>query len=348
MKNFTLIILLVLFGFETINAQNSGNFWYFSAGSLNWCTPQANGDPLYTAGSMGGGEGYAMVSDANCNMIFYTDGTFVWNANWMIMSNSMSGSPGGSLQGSPSSTQSALIIPKPLSTTSYYIFTADANLGADGISYSRVDMTMNSGLGDIDLAEKNVLLISWATEKLNAVRHSNGVNIWVVCHPFNSANFYSYLVTSTGVIAIPVISSIGSFISGVSANTRGYMKFSQDGSRMVAAIEGMNMYELFDFNSTTGQVMNYIPLTGANYDDCYGVEFSATGQYLYGSERWGNQLRQWDISLPTASAIQASEVIVATLSSYAGKALLLGPDYKIYLARGSHNYVGRINYPDQP
>ena len=48
--------------------------------------------------------------------------------------------------------------PKPLDLNTYYIFAVDNNIGVDGLTYSRADMTANGGLGDIDLAEKNIQL----------------------------------------------------------------------------------------------------------------------------------------------------------------------------------------------
>lgn len=351
MKNFTLLILVILFGIETVDAQNSPKLWYTGGGALVWCTLQANGDPTVYGGYGVGGESLAMLSDSNCNMICYTDGIFLWDANHSILVNSLPTSPGGSLKGDPSSTQTALIIPKPGSTTIFYLFTTDANAYIDGLCYSKLDMSMNGGLGDIDTTEKNIQLITPCTEKLNAVRHSNGTDIWVLGHAWGSADFVAYLVTSAGVDTIPVVTTIGvdlSIGSGVLyGNARGALKFSQAGDKVAVAIEGLDMYELYDFNRTTGTLSNYVPLTGVALDDCYGIEFSHNGQYLYGGERWGTNIWQWDVSLPTAAAIQASRVAIATFSSSGMGAMLLGPDNKIYITRtyiGSH-YIGRINYP---
>jgi hypothetical protein len=51
------------------------------------------------------------------NYFFYTDGSYVYNKNHQIMSN------GYGLLGS--STQSAIIVPKPRNPYVYYIFTVD-------------------------------------------------------------------------------------------------------------------------------------------------------------------------------------------------------------------------------
>lgn len=325
-----------------------GSNWYFgSLAGCTWCTLQSNGDPMYLMnGMVNTNEGVATISDANCNLLFYTDGITAWNANHVAMTNSLAGSSGGALHGDPSSTQSGVIIPKPLDPTTYYLFAVDANIGTYGLTYSRVDMTANGGLGNIALAEKNVLLFTPASEKITAVNHSNNTNIWVISHQWNNNYFYAYLVTNTGVnIASPVISSIGVVHSGSSANSRGYLKASPGGGMIASAIEGLDLYELFDFNNSTGQLTNVLSITGPTFNDCYGIEFSADEHFLYGSERWGTDLYQWDVSLATPAAILASQQTVATLGSAYGGALQLAPDQKIYVARDGTRYLGRINQP---
>lgn len=325
-----------------------GSNWYFgSLAGCTWCTLQANGDPMYLMnGMVSTNEGVATISDSQCNLLFYTDGITAWNANHMAMTNSLAGSPGGTLKGDPSSTQSGVIIPKPMDPNTYYLFAVDANIGVDGLTYSRVDMTANGGLGNIALAEKNVLLFTPASEKITAVNHSNNIHIWVISHQWNNNNFYAYLVTNTGVnMGAPVISSIGAVHSGSSANSRGYMKASPGGGMFATAIEGLDIYELFDFNNATGQLSNLLTITGPSFNDCYGIEFSADEHFLYGSERWGTDLYQWDVSLPSNAAILASQLIVGTLGSAYGGALQLAPDQKIYMARDGTRYLGRINQP---
>jgi hypothetical protein len=52
-------------------------------------------------------EGSASISDTNGQLLFYTDGATVWNRNHDTLQN------GFGLLGEASSTQAALIIPKP-------------------------------------------------------------------------------------------------------------------------------------------------------------------------------------------------------------------------------------------
>ena len=182
-------------------AQKEYNNWYFgdSIGiSFN------SGSPVSIVNSaMSQFEGCATISDSSGNLLFYTDGCTVYNRNHQIMHN------GTGLLGNSSSTQSALIIKKPLCKRFYYIFTVPVGALPDGANYSIVDMQGDSGLGAITM--KNQYLISPVTEKLTAIRHANGVDVWVIVHGVENNTFYSYLITKNGVQNQPVESNIGSF-----------------------------------------------------------------------------------------------------------------------------------------
>ena len=116
-----------------------------------------------------------------------TDGSTVWNKNHSIMTN------GTGLLGHFSSTQSAIIIPKPGNNDIYYIITVAAigwsqNPSYDGINYSEVDMTLSNGNGAIT-SNKNIMLNQPSCEKITAVTHANGSDIWLITHNWNSNSF---------------------------------------------------------------------------------------------------------------------------------------------------------------
>ena len=67
-------------------------------------------------------EGCSSISDPAGNLLFYSDGRDVWDANHQLMPNADYYS-GSGLLGDPSSTSSAVIIPKPGDTNKYFIFT---------------------------------------------------------------------------------------------------------------------------------------------------------------------------------------------------------------------------------
>ena len=100
------IVLFLIFVFHPnhSSAQNQTDNWYFgNKAGLNFstCTPT-----ILTDGQVNTDEGVATISDANGNLLFYTDGVTVWNKQHLIMVN------GTGLAGHPSSTQSAVIVPR--------------------------------------------------------------------------------------------------------------------------------------------------------------------------------------------------------------------------------------------
>ena len=97
----------------TGNAQDKTSFWYF--GEFAGINFTSSGPRVLTDGALITGEGCSSMSTDNGLLQFYTDGRFVYDRNHDQM-------PAGSgLLGHSSSTQSAIIVPKPWSTTQYYI-----------------------------------------------------------------------------------------------------------------------------------------------------------------------------------------------------------------------------------
>ena len=109
--------LLVLCVFYLINcfSQNRNNIWYF--GDFAGVNFNTNPPTALTDATFEEAEGCASISDNNGNLLFYTEGSSIWNRNHIIMPN------GTGLKGEPSSTQTVLIIPKPCDNNIYYIFT---------------------------------------------------------------------------------------------------------------------------------------------------------------------------------------------------------------------------------
>ncbi|WP_121667039.1 PKD domain-containing protein, partial [Mesonia aquimarina] len=331
-------ILLFLFSLNTYAQLEAAN-WYFGdqAGlDFNSGTPVA-----LTDGQLVQQEGCATISDENGNLLFYTNGIDIYNANHNIMLN------GTGLLGDDSSTQSAIIVPDPGDDDQYYVFAVDYQGGSDGLTYSVVDMTLDGGLGAVISTEKNIQLETPVAEKLTAVYHDNGTDIWVIAHRMDSNDFVSYLVTNNGVNNTPIISNSGLvYISaGIGSGAIGYLKASPDGTKLASATPFFNTgLELFDFDNSSGLVSNAQLLnTNANY----GVEFSPNSKVLYCtlSSAGTGPLIQYDITQPTLADIQASETVIATASEYS--AIQLAIDGKLYTTNHLNPYLSVINNPNE-
>jgi len=326
-------------------AQNEAANWYF--GNKAGVTFN-NGSPLpLSGGKIETYEGCSTISDNNGNLMFYTDGVSVWNKNHDIMLN------GTNLFGDISSTQSAIIVPKPLSNNIFYIFTVDDKAGENGLRYSEVDITLDNGLGGVTTT-KNNLLASSTTEKITAVQSNDGINIWVISHLWNSNTYAAFLVTNSGVNTSPVLSNVGDMVSGDTSNTIGYMKASPDGKKIAFVKSYLNSYiELVDFNATTGVISNPIKIENFTFPTPgpYGCEFSANSKHLYVSETNINtsssRLHKYNISLDTAEEINNSDILIYDGNSSSLAALQLAIDGNIYVAQHNKNSIGIISNPNE-
>ncbi|MFK7756603.1 MAG: gliding motility-associated C-terminal domain-containing protein [Flavobacteriales bacterium] len=329
-------------------SQNQGNIWYFGEGAgldfnTEEPTPLTDGQIFAAPQNFNEGlnnEGSSVISNDLGEFLFYTNGETIWNRNHDIMPN------GEDLMGMYSSTQSSLIIPRPESDSLFYVFTTDGlerNL-EDGFRYSVVDMCLDDGLGDVKPDEKNIQLIDVASEKIAAVQHANGIDIWIVAHRYNDDDYHAYLLTENGLSA-PVITEIGSvhqgngFFAGI-----GQMKISSDGTQLAMVYSNVNpsAIELFDFDNSTGILSNFKDLDSSFNE--YGLEFSPDGTKLYVTSLTG--IHQFDLTAGggTEAEINASKLSL-TSAACAPSGMQLAPNGKIYISR-CNNYLACVQEPN--
>lgn len=264
----TLLLPFLFFANFVFSQQEASNWYFGEKAGIKF-----NNDGSVTAltdGQLRTFEGCASLSNRNGDLLFYTDGITIWNKNHQVMQN------GTGLMGHPSSSQSATIVPKPGSTTLFYVFTLDWEINPNGFRYSVIDITLDGGLGGVT-NEKNKLIYTPSDEKISIVKHKNSIDFWVVTHGWNSNTFYSYLLTSSGLSSSPIASNAGVPVSGTK-EVWGYMKISPDGLKLAMA-HVFTGCELFDFDNATGMVSNPKII----YTDlgAYGVEFSPNSAVLY-------------------------------------------------------------------
>lgn len=375
-------------------SQNEANVWIaptrlglnFNGGSPTaFVTGTARG--AIDAGAYEG-EGCSSIADANGNLLFYTEGVNVYNRNHAVMLN------GAGLRGNLSSTQSAVIVPSPVNPTRfYYVFCAPpeelsasaggSNTSSDGLTYSIVDMTLDGGLGGVT-ATKNVRITPVgenACEGLTVLPNRNGDGFWVIGHQAadkvaGSAarnKFYVYGVTTANITAgTGVINSfnnqsvnVGTGIApngpGTSGNGQVMIKSNSCFNKIAMAFFAKAaLIEIYNFNNNTGALTLANSITNLVNNECYGLEFSPNGQFLYTTILATNKrLYQFDISSGVNATINASRfewTPPASPASLRWGQLQLGPDGKIYMvhhadwnsigAGSAHASVGVINNPN--
>lgn len=342
-KNILLYVSFLTFLGANLPAfgQFENSNWYFGTNAaINF---PYNGVPVPLKGSaMSTYEACASVSDAQGQLLFYTNSETLWNRNGQVMVN------GTNLGGHASCSQGVMIVQNPGNTQQYYVFVHDAaeTLFAGGLKYNLVDMTRQGGLGEVVQSRVQVSSVR-LTEKLTTAPHANGRDTWILVHGWETNTFYAYLLTAAGLQTTPVTTSIGAVHSGGgganhNANGVGYMRVSPDGSKLALGIRDQN-FELFDFNPATGQLSNYVPLYSVYRS--YGVEFSPDGHLLYGTDLDGLSVYQYDLRAGSASAIANSGLLIGTTPNNAG-AVQIGPNGKLYVSVLNSNYLALISNPN--
>ncbi len=279
------------------------------------------------------GEGNASICDDRGELLFYTEGYYVWNKNGEVMPNGVGLMPIVSNNGySPTSStsQGAVIVPMPESKDRYYIFSLSSfenwQKRAGELYYSIIDMSLGAGLGDVVPGQKAILLDTFLAEKMTAVR-GDRCNMWLLVssiHP-STLSFKSFEVTAAGVNRRPVISDVG---LASAASPIGTMVVSPDGKTVLATQSGIwggaNGAALFSFDPATGRLSDKIALLRC----CggYGASFAPDNTKAYVNAVTGS-IYQYDLRSKDATTIVASETEVGKIGF---SHLKLAADGKIY------------------
>lgn len=341
------ILLLLTLPFITSPLQSQeANVWYFGDGiGLDFTM----GFPQETFGGQTSEygewhtEGSATICDQWGDILFYSNGSQVWNRNHEVM-------PNGDLVGHHSATHAALIIPIPGSEHKFYLFVTDSFMYEPQIGphYYIVDMCLDDGLGDIDMAHGAQELHPEFTEKMAITRHANGTDFWLITHITLSNEFRAFPVTANG-IGSPISSFAGSVHEGNTSWNEygaaiGQMKVAPNGEYLaLAAANGANFAELFVFDNATGQIA-FILSIDQNIGG-YGVAFSPNSNKLYLRNLDG--IFQLDLTWSNADSILESMVEMEHEGTNSLSGLQLGPDGRKYAFAHSNTAISCIWFPDE-
>ncbi|MFN5371643.1 MAG: gliding motility-associated C-terminal domain-containing protein [Bacteroidia bacterium] len=351
-----MITLLFLGGINGYGQLQNNNWTFGNGCRVNFNGPTPNGA---LNSFLFSGEQCASVSNPETgSLLFYSDGLTVWGPTNQPMPNG-TGLIGGLFK---SSCQGPVIVPFPENPNKYFIFTID-ELEFDaytGLHYSVVDITLNGGLGDVEVANKNILLTPDSlTEKITVIRSEAIRGYWVIAHRINSNEFLAYKVTGCEVSSTPVVSAVGSplIIPFNDLNNRfagyGSMKANPAGTRLGMPIDGTTKIEFFDFDLSTGVLSNPISVevtdntvnpTPALPIRKYGCSFSPDGSKFYFSNTIS--VYQLDLSVYDSASIAASNSLIGTPAN-ADPTFQIeqGPNGKLYVAVAG-NSLAAINFPN--
>ncbi|MBP6335778.1 MAG: T9SS type A sorting domain-containing protein [Bacteroidia bacterium] len=290
------------------------------------------------------------ISSEQGDLLFYTNGVYVANAMHDTMLNGSGLNPGSGLippiTGGLRVPQGTLIVPDVGNQNQYYIFhlvtNVYNNLIADALFYTKVDMSLDGGLGAV--TQKNVVLRvdSFDPGELVATKHANGRDWWVISHQHLTNLYIKYLVEPTGISG-PYYQNIG-----VNKYLAGQAVFSEDGLTY-ASYDNTNGLEVFAFDRCTGVFSKYRHINMLDGLVGAGVSFSPNSRYIYVSSNL--YIYQFDLLAANFSNYDTVAVwdgFFSLTSPYATNFFnqVLGPDGRIYI--NSFNSVHHIHVIAQP
>jgi len=346
---FLLIAVIMLWESNGL-AQNRNNIWCFGDSSgINFGTVP---NPVTFSSSVVSRGSCVSIADTNGDVQFYAHTrsgigngvtTLVFDSNHQVMPN------GTNIKGEGWYNE-LLIIPDPGSNHEYFLFTKGTST-SPGFAYSKIDMNLNGGQGDV--SQKNVFLNNIRNaDCLTGIKHGNGHDWWVISK-YSNVNipnfnrFYVYLVTNNTVHP-PIIQDL---------NNSGdfdlhQLVFNAVGTKLMQTTAAGLMQEI-DFDRCTGLLSNAVvyfaeqlspPYTRYYWSSAYSSDDSklylTTALYnvsFYDTTR----LIQYDLNAIDIPA-SADTLLEEKYPTQIG-AVKLAPDGKIYVT--TYHYFGFPGYP---
>lgn len=317
---------------------------------------------LYQAKDMRMEGSNTSICDKDGNLLFYSNGCFIANAQHEVMVNGDTISP-GLLQeiwcpsgGSPTA-QGVLALPAPGSDSLYYLFNLDLDdpyfmtsytgIAPERLYYQVIDRTVAGGLGAVIAKNQLAVQDTFARGGLQAIRHANGENWWVVV-PKSHSNCYFILEVTPDGVQSPFLECAGTVWND---NDGAQAVFSPDGTTY-ARMNFQNGLHIYDFNTATGSLSNPVVLSfdGDDFPTIIGAAISPNSRFLYASA--GVKLYQYDLE---ADPISQSQVTVAEWDGFQNPLptnfylSALGPDGRIYISSSNSTLnLHVIQQPDCP
>lgn len=310
--------------------------------------------PLYVANTS--------MSDNNGNLLFYSNGCDVKDANHQVMPNGEDLNPGilydsNCPDGGYSTMGGIIALPQANDTNEYFlihqageVFNTSPYLRVNRLYFTKIDMALNNGYGDVTVKNQPILN-SQIQVGIQAVKHSNNQDWWVMAMSLNEDKYYKILLTENGISEVDS-QQIGEVLS---FNGGGQMAFSPDGTKF-AKYDFMDQLMLFDFDRSTGLLSNYQKMEIDTNELAFcGLAFSPNSKRLYVS----TQTKLWQLDLE-APELPTSQLLIAEWDSFyyeffnflfpvTFQRMQLGPDCRIYMtSHGPVAYMHVINNPDEP
>ena len=280
-------------------------------------------------------EGGSATSDDDGNLLFYSNGKYLYkglgNEADTIYSGLLSGDEAGgdSSRRYASSGQGMITVRHPLTPNVYHIFTVGDVIagGTPGLNHYTFD---KDGL---NLTGPTKYLNS-TTEAIAATKHANGVDVWVAVQEHGSPNYHVYLITASGIDTANSNLNQPQGRAMVGDFARGGIAFSGKSDKMAECHpsgwpNADEQVTLYDFDNATGTLGSRVAIAPTNIVvGGFDVVFTPDDRGVYSSGRNTGSLLYLDISSGNKTDIQASAVVFT--NGFGGYGLEIGADGALY------------------
>lgn len=215
-----------------------------------------------------------------------------------------------------------------------------------------IDMRENNAYGDVVTKNVPILIDTISVGMIDACRHANGRDWWILVMEGSTNSFYRYLYSPKGIELVGK-QSIGNIHD---VNFCGHAKFSPDGNKYSIVATGfnmtMNLITFFDFDRCTGLLSNFRDYSHVS-SWYWGFSYSPNSRFIY----FGlpDILYQFDLTkTDSADAYKIVGIYDGYIFHYPNGGYArpyfefsqLGPDAKIYISTMLTPYMAVIEYPD--
>ena len=305
----------------------------------------------------------ASISDVDGNLLFYTNGCAVSNYMHEIMENGDSLNSGEFFEifwnnncnrGYPGQ-QDIIILPDPKTEFGYYIIhkpveyvpDEDPVIAIVDLAYSYVDLS--DGLGKVTIKNKVFSSSRFLWSYLSSIRHSNGIDWWIIQPKEEGTQLYTFLLNEDGITLYDSL-NFGIKPFGTNSSASGQAKFSPNGKiyAFFNSYDGLNIY---DFDRETGEFSNLRILEFSDPNEAIfnGLEFSPNSELLYLTNL--DTLFQVDlITTHLRDGLKVIDVYDGVLDPFHTSFAMcaLGPDCRIYIRPlSSTNVFHVVNKPNE-
>ena len=377
MKNsfkFGLLLICItgLFGFTQIKAQNlSGRIWIFPD-SCGVDFRDTNNVTAYYGTNLSNRSSGAAISTASGNLIFYSDGKRVKDESNQYVLNLDSSLP-------TTSVNKTFFFPNSIDSNLINMFT---NITTSGAYLYKYDLERQYPISTfLDSSSTEVLNInpfssnynsnhgikSW---KLDAVRHGNGRDWWIVAslgHSLGFTDSFAFFLLTDDTLILDHY-----FDTGKSVYMDGEIDISEDGSKLcLSSIDSFTVYE-WDLDRCDGTLSNFhevykayfnIYVNNLNFSShLRGISYSKSTNYIYGCT--ADTVYQFD-PRATVDSLKCTVIWYDTNHVYTGdtchmRSLELAEDGNIYIGytriafsnvigyQPTASYLGVIKNADYP